>query len=258
MLLTINGNLPSLGNSLASKPFILKLFRKLRRFYLQFLYSGNTVNCPICLGQYKSWYNNVDSTNPEINTCPGCWSQNRHRLLWILLNQQNQFENTKRVLHFAPWECLEKEFRSLKNWNYVTSDLFNPGVDVHTDITNMIFQDQSFDIITCSHVLEHISDDKAAMSELYRVLASKGGVYILVPYNKDAVTDEDPTVVDLNERAKRFRGAEHVRLYGNDLSYRLRVVGFQVEEIWLTRKINAQSVQKYGLSDEVIFYCCKP
>jgi SAM-dependent methyltransferase len=122
----------------------------------------------------------------------------------------------------------------------------------------LIFQDQSFDVIICSHVLEHIPDDKTAMMELYRVLVSEGVAYIQVPYRRDHETDEDPNITDPKEREKRWGQFDHVRLYGKDLKLRLESVGFLVKENDYAQKLDEESCKKYGLWDDVIFQCTKP
>jgi predicted SAM-dependent methyltransferase len=97
-------------------------------------------------------------------------------------------------------------------------------------MTHLVFAECSFDLILASHVLEHVVDDARAMRELIRVLRPAGVVCIQVPYDSNHPTDEDPTVTDLRERAKRFGQSDHVRLYGTELPDRLRKAGFAVQE----------------------------
>jgi SAM-dependent methyltransferase len=49
------------------------------------------------------------------------------------------------------------------------------------DALNLPFQDGSFDKIICSEVMEHVSDDNLACSELARVLRKDGRIAITVP-----------------------------------------------------------------------------
>lgn len=101
---------------------------------------------------------------------------------------------------------------------------------VHGDIAAMPFRDEAFDLIICSHVLEHVDDDIAAMKEMVRVLSRGGVAMVLVPFADSPVTDEDPTA-DADERIARFGQADHVRLYGRDVLDRLRGAGFEVEVV---------------------------
>jgi len=50
-------------------------------------------------------------------------------------------------------------------------------------LTNLPFFDNSYDLIICSDVIEHIADDQASVRELARVLKSGGKLILSVPYN---------------------------------------------------------------------------
>jgi ubiquinone/menaquinone biosynthesis C-methylase UbiE len=78
------------------------------------------------------------------------------------------------MLHVAPEEALEDKFIQSDNIDYRTGDLYNPRAMEKMDITNIYYPDKSFDVIYCSHVLEHVPDDIKAMSEFNRVLKSNG------------------------------------------------------------------------------------
>lgn len=51
------------------------------------------------------------------------------------------------------------------------------------DLCKLKFKNNSFDVIICSDVLEHIKNDEKAFSELARVLKNGGTLLITVPYN---------------------------------------------------------------------------
>lgn len=53
---------------------------------------------------------------------------------------------------------------------------------IDSDITNMPFEDEKFDIVWCSHVLEHSYDPITSLKELSRVCKKGGYVLIVVPY----------------------------------------------------------------------------
>lgn len=234
-------------------PIITPTYRQVRKRYRNFKYKGKGVYCNICNNEFSSWLNKED-----IGTCPDCESQTRHRLLWLCLEKRSQILSKKtKLLHFAPEECLKNKFHSLPNLEYVTADLSAPDVNVHTDITNLVFEDNSFDAIACCHVLEHIPNDSLAMKELLRVLRPQGTAYIQVPYKKDEPTDEDLTVTSPSERAKRFGQFDHVRVYGFDIKKRLESVGFVVNEEYYAQEIDASLWKRYGLWDDVIFCCTK-
>ena len=135
------------------------------------------------------------------------------------------------------FQLRENLFQKL-NHQYITADLDSPIADVKADITNLPFKDDSFDVIFCNHVFEHIPDDDKAMQELYRVM-KKGGMGIFqIPLDVTrAKTFEDDSITDPNERAKIFGQYDHVRVYGLDYFEKLRLNGFKVEEINYAKKL---------------------
>lgn len=164
-------------------------------------------------------------------------------MIWLFWERRKILDNLPYFLHFAPERCLEQKSRALLGERYVAADLSRPSVDVQTDITRMVFEDNSFDLIYCSNVLEHIPDDRRAMSELHRVLALGGLAIVQVPIKGDH-TYEDDTIVTLDERDHHFGQWDHVRYYGRDIQDRLASTGFRVEELSMPGGL--------GLSDEEI------
>jgi predicted SAM-dependent methyltransferase len=129
----------------------------------------------------------------------------------------------------------------------------------HMDITDLRLQDGRFSLLWCSHVLEHIDNDRRAMTELFRVLRPSGLAVIMVPVYGDK-TYENPEIKSPEERLKHFKQEDHVRLYGLDIENRLADVGFRVEVI-RTSGVAAESVEKHVLeypSTKEIFLCGKP
>ncbi|MEM7555056.1 MAG: class I SAM-dependent methyltransferase [Cyanobacteria bacterium P01_A01_bin.84] len=234
-------------------PVISPIYRSLRKAFRRFKYAGEAVTCSVCGNNFSSWL-----FNHEIGSCPICGSETRHRLLWLFLQKHSEiFHKPYKLLHFAPEECLINKFRELPNLEYTTADISAPKVDVHTDITNLIFDDNSFDAIICSHVLEHIPADIVAMKELFRILVPNGTAYIQVPYRKFQETDEDISITDPMERQRRFGQFDHVRVYGTDLKQRLESVGFEVREEYFFCDLTVEEQQRYGLWDDIIFNCKK-
>ncbi len=133
--------------------------------------------------------------------------------------------------------------------DYTTTDLNSPLADVKADICDLPFADDSFDIILCNHVLEHIPDDRKAMKELYRVMKPGGWGIFQVPQDlKREHTFEDDTITNKKERARIFGQYDHVRIYGRDYFERLRSVGFKVEEVDYTSKLSPEEIEKYRLA----------
>lgn len=192
---------------------------------------------------------------------PSTLSLERHRLLWLYLKEETDFFSaSKSVLHFAPEQCFLNRFRKLKNLDYTTTDLESPIADVKADICNLPFKDNSYDIILCNHVLEHIPDDTKAMQELYRVMKPGGyGVFQIPQDLSRDITFEDNTITDKAERAKIFGQYDHVRIYGRDFFAKLRRFGFTVQEVDFTASLTDAEITKYCLAKgEIIPVVYKP
>lgn len=163
--------------------------------------------------------------------CPQCGALERHRFLWIYIGREGLLDHdrTLRVLQFAPSKQSLRMLRGNPSVELVTTDLFAEGVDVKADIRDLRpFEDDSFDVIICSHVLEHIVEDTQAMAQIYRVLRPGGTALLQIPMYDLDETFEDPTVTDPAERERLFSQCDHVRHYGRDIVDRLRSVGFDV------------------------------
>ncbi len=181
---------------------------------------------------------------------PSTLSLERHRLLWLYLqNETNFFNAPLKVLHMAPEQCFLTRFKKLQNLTYTTADLYSPIADVKADITQLPFEDNSFDVILCNHVLEHIPDDRKAMQELFRVLKKGGyGIFQIPQDLSREKTFEDNSITDPKERAKIFGQYDHVRVYGQDYFDTLRSIGFRVEAVDYTATISSEMLDTYRLS----------
>lgn len=155
---------------------------------------------------------------------------------------------SKNLLYFAPINGLENKFR--EDFSVTTLDINRDDVDVKADITELPFKKSSFDIVLCSHVLEHVPDDLSALTELRRVINQEGEGIILVPQNRDMDTTlEDPTATTEEERERKFGQHNHVRWYGNDFSSKLVSAGFKVSERDYVIKLNNGVIEKHRLRE---------
>lgn len=214
-------------------PLIREPLRRTRDFARTHIapmaYHGTGRFCPVC-ETASSRFGRYGAIPRDDALCMKCNSLERHRLLWLYLNRKTDlFDGTPRkVLHVAPETCLEPKFRQRLGDGYVTADLFDPRAMVKMDIMDIRFPDESFDVIYCSHVLEHVANDRTAMNEFQRVLKRDGWAILLVPILGEK-TFEDPSIVDPEERLRAFGQEDHVRIYGPDYAHRLRGAGFVVE-----------------------------
>jgi SAM-dependent methyltransferase len=140
----------------------------------------------------------------------------------------------------------------------MTADLSAPEARERIDITAMAIPDQSFDVIICSHVLEHVVGDRDAMKEMLRVLKPGGCAYVQIPYVGSRPTDEDPGLIDPKERERRFGQFDHVRIYGCDFEDRLINAGFVVAKMQGATIATEDQMAKYGLWDDIIWICKRP
>lgn len=224
-----------------------------------FVYYGHGRSCPLCLKSSRKFCRAGGPPRDDAQ-CPRCRALERHRLLWIFLQKKtNFFEGEKKdMLHIAPEVCLESKFRQKVKGNYLTADILPSKAMVTMDITDIQYSDESFDMIYCSHVLEHVADDRKAMKEFFRVLKVGGWAVLVVPI-KRKITFEDPSIVCPQERLRIFGQRDHVRLYGADFIDRLCDSGFNVETYRVKDLVNKEDALKMGLSltKAPIFFCRK-
>lgn len=189
--------------------------------------SAKTVRrCPICEWSGRKFNLGGGKNKQRFDSrCPNCGSMERHRLA-ILVAKKCKHIDFSKVLHVAPETELSKWLR-LKSERYLSIDLYSEAM-LKMDITNLELPDNSMTLIWASHVLEHVVDDRKAISEIYRVLEPNGIAFIQVPI-WPLKTFEDFTIVKPEERLKNFYQEDHVRLYGLDIAKRFEEEGFSSE-----------------------------
>jgi len=243
------------------RPWLIKasyLVKPIIAFYLK----GDTYTDPIDGNSFRKFLPYGYSKQRKNALSPSTLSLERHRLMWLFLkNETSFFTSSKKIktLHIAPEQCFLKIFKKQKNLDYVTSDLESPIADVKADICNLPFKDDSFDVVFCNHVLEHIPDDKKAMQELFRVLKKGGfGVFQIPQDMSRENTFEDASITDKEERTKIFGQYDHVRVYGRDYFNKLRSVGFKVDEVDYTQRITPEELERFCLmKNEILPVCYK-
>ncbi len=148
--------------------------------------------------------------------------------------------------------------QSYSNIDYLSVDIKpNKAMQVE-DITQLSFPDESFDMVLCFHVLEHIEDDHKAIKELYRVLKKDSFAIIDAPvYYGLETTYEDPEIVLPQDRAKAFNQWDHVRVYGEDFSDRIEQKGFRVEKDFYIKSLGGDVIKRHNLMETPIHLCTK-
>jgi predicted SAM-dependent methyltransferase len=240
--------------------------------YIRWKCFGFKFKCPFCRGHFRKLLpagldfpvlkeKNVVGGGYRLNaTCPHCYSSDRERLIYLYLkNKTNLFYENLKLLHVAPEENLQKILMVWTNIDYVSADLDSPLAMIKMDITKIPYKDNSFNVVICNHVLEHIPNDRQAMSDLYRVLKPGGWAILQVPISLSLDrTYEDPTTTAPDEREERFGQSDHVRIYAKDYKDRLENVGFTVDVYSFREEFGDSTINKYALAkDEDLYLASK-
>ncbi len=212
---------------------------------------GDNFECPCCRGKFRKFFPAGIARRPNAR-CPRCGSLERHRLIWLYLQRQTDFFTLPyKVLDVAPEEFLQRKLKSLSNINYLSIDLESGLAMQKMDVTKLDLPDNSYDVIFCNHVFEHIPDDRAAMRELARVLKPTGWAILQTPVDlKREQTDEDPNISDPQERLRRFGQTDHIRIYGRDFFSRLETSGWAIDRNRFVSTLPTNLVQRYALDPQ--------
>jgi hypothetical protein len=222
------------------------------------LYGGNNVTCPCCQHSYKN-FASYGYQKRENALCRHCLSLERHRGLWLYIHEKTSLlKDQLKVLHFAPEHQFQELLKNAPNIDYISADLDMPTAMLKMDITNITFPDNTFDLIICNHVLEHVPDDAKAMSELYRVLKPGGWAIVQTPMSNKPNTEEDLTITDPKKREELYGQNDHVRTYGMDKKNRLERAGFAVKLDPYLIELPQNIIDKYALIREDIWLAIKP
>lgn len=187
---------------------------------------NNEFHCPLCdhRGELHTFRGRFHAQ------CPRCYSLERHRLQFSVLKKvlDEQAMKSMIALHFAPESCMKKYF-STRFGCYKTADLMMNDVDYQVDIQSLPFSDGQFDFVFASHVLEHIPDDRKALSEIHRILRPNGIAILPVPVICEHTIeyDEPDPLQDYHVRAP---GLDYYDRYKNVFSSVEMISSFDVDE----------------------------
>ena len=252
--------------------------KALRRKFQLGKYRGTEFCCPVCgvgLAAFKPGaascermlrehgyiypLSAIETFNVAAYSCPGCDASDRERLYALYLDRVFAARDAARhyrLLEFAPSFGLSRKLTRLAFIDYRSADLYRNNVDDRVDITDMRgYPDGSFDVVLCSHVLEHVPDDRRAMGEIRRILRPDGFAIVMVPlvHGVDD-TDENPAIDTPALRWRYFGSDDHVRQYGQrDFADRLAVAGFDVERLGIDF-FGAEAFRRAGIAVDSVLY----
>lgn len=235
---------------------VRQLVKAGRRGIKPLAFRGSAVECPLC----ERTFSRFASFNGRDNArCPSCESLERHRMMWLFFQSRTDlFTGRSRVLHIAPEWQLERWLRARSDLDYVTADLLRKDVDLRLDVTRPELPDESFDVVLCSHVLEHVDDDRLAMRELRRITKSSGWAILTAPVSPEMPdTYEDWTITSEAGRLAAFGQEDHVRVYGRTFPDLLRAEGWKVDV--RPMPLSADASRRYGVPEhEQDIYFAQP
>jgi SAM-dependent methyltransferase len=170
-----------------------------------------------------------------------------YRFGWWFLSQRHAevLRPGNRVLHVAAESEIRRRFEAIDGLTYAALDLDLRRASLVADLLRLPFVDGAIDLIYCSHVLEHVDDDRAALTEMRRVISADGAALLQVPITADE-TWGDPSITDPAERTRLFGQFNHVRRYGPDFVDIVRSCGWKVDQVRVS-DLDAATVRKHGL-----------
>lgn len=204
------------------------------------------------------YFGQGEMTAIETYSCNNCGASDRERLYAYWLNQEiamGRFPIGTKLMHFSPEPALRASIKQKQLFDYATADLVMEGVDHHVDLMNLPFANESFDFFICSHVLEHVPNDRQAIQELYRISRKGARGILMAPIIVGLTcTDEETFPAPPEERWRRFGQDDHVRLYAHD-DYVQRICesGFNLQQLDQSY-FGVQTFKRLGLKDSSILY----
>ena len=259
-------------------PFIIGGFHQVRVLLLRLYYfifhithPGKRFSCNYCGSSHSRFLadgagfeviERLEVRNAGIREnclCPKCLSKDRERTIKLFIERKLWLNKRSKVLHMAPEKNLSRWIFSEAGDGYFDGDLNPKHASMVIDVTKIQFEDNYFDAVLCNHVLEHIPDDRLAMSELFRVLKPNGWAILQVPIGMALKsTYEDDSVQTEADREIHFGQFDHVRIYGMDYVERLKSVGFSVDVVPPSAYLSEEEIKQFALlEDEEIFLCKK-
>jgi predicted SAM-dependent methyltransferase len=184
----------------------------------------------------KSTQNESHFINNYKNTiCPFCGSKPRHRMLCYYFNTNNILpmhdKQSYKILMFGA-EHSTKEWFKKNQFCYTTADLFDKSADIKVDIHKTPFSDESWHLIICNHVLQHVDNFSTALLELKRILKKEGLLVLTVATDNSRKTTYEDGNIEKDRRMEEYGQADYLRIFGRDFKEILENTGLGVEIVY--------------------------
>ncbi len=194
----------------------------------------------------------VDSDRDQFG-CPYCNSFDRERHLFMYFDKANIWERFRnaRILHFAPEKNLSRKIKKLSPKEYVLAD-FSPKNDgiKKVDATSIPYKNDSFDVVICNHVLEHIPEYYKAMQEIQRVLLPGGMAILQTPFSKIIKRNFEDENLNTDELRWFFYGEiDHFRIFSQYQFFEdLNRAGFKMRIVEHTKTFEEYKSKLFGVN----------
>jgi SAM-dependent methyltransferase len=197
-------------------------------------------------------------SNVERFGCPHCGSSDRERHLRLFFDRLGLFEKLTgaSILHIAPEAGLSALLRQCNLSRYVKGDLFPADPSIQTiNVEQIDFPDETFDMVICNHVLEHVERPSVALAEIRRVLKPGCRIVCQTPYAmRLSKTFEDPLLQTEQDRLFFYAQQDHVRMFARDIEDLIRAAGFSGRIVPNKDLLSDIDGEKYGINEREPFF----
>ena len=213
-------------------------------------FAGGTKNTP-------EFIKRLDTVGSDIDNfaCLYCSANDRERHLFMYFDKIKLWEKipNSQILHFAPEGNLSKKIKSLNPLKYIKADFYPSQEDIEKiDATDITFNNETFDLLICNHVLEHIPNYLKAMSEIYRVLKPNGIAILQTPYSTLLSHNFEEKNINTDEQRLFFYGQnDHCRTFSEKHFFEdLKKVGFTLKILKNSDFFDDKTSSYFGINNK--------
>ena len=231
---------------------------------------GNDHKCNLCgntfnyFSKYRGGSKNIPEFRKRLNMvgsdidnfgCIYCSSNDRERHLYMFFDKIELWKNIPNynILHFAPEKNLSQKISLLKPVKYIKADFYPKQENIEKiDATDIPYNDDTFDLLICNHVLEHIPEYHKAINEIYRVLKPNGIAILQTPYSKLLSQNIEDQNINTDEQRRFFYGeTDHFRIFSEKHLFNdLKQAGFILKILKNSDCFDNKTSSYFGINSE--------